>query len=55
MQRLESMVSNSLNTLMQNKYERQDGEKSNLFLSLISFFDGEILTIKRQSQGHLRT
>ncbi|KFY91885.1 hypothetical protein V500_04417 [Pseudogymnoascus sp. VKM F-4518 (FW-2643)] len=53
MQRLESTLCNSLSTLMQNKYERQDTETSSLFLSMINHFDEEIVLLQRQSQDLL--
>ncbi|KFZ22563.1 hypothetical protein V502_02873, partial [Pseudogymnoascus sp. VKM F-4520 (FW-2644)] len=53
MQRLESTLCNSLSTLMQNKYERQDTKTSSLFPSMINHFDEEIVLLQRQSKDHL--
>jgi hypothetical protein len=53
MQRLSSVMSKALQTLMQIKYERDEFEQLAQLLSVTKYFDEEVLRIKRQCQDLL--
>lgn len=53
MQSLDAVMSKAIHTLMGYKYERENQEDPAQLISMIQFFDDEILRIKTKSAGLL--
>ncbi|EXJ68017.1 uncharacterized protein A1O5_08632 [Cladophialophora psammophila CBS 110553] len=53
MQRLETVMTSSLNTLTSARYDGEHGDPANPLTAIIKHFDDEVIKLKKQSHPHL--